>query len=312
MRGEENMTAYDRIPDEGNYWSNMRYWYSRMRTEQREDLVIQHYNDIEKVQMWYGDLALDYPLAAHQQFEFIYHVGAEPVEYTIGTKRYHFEKGDVILLDSYMPHNLLLPGGYRPAYRRYGLMIDRAFFAEIVREYPDLRCADFLRQPVVHLDRDSWQAIITLFETACGEFRDNALHWRLSFASIALRIFCLTVRAVLDGRARGIPQEKDELIDRIIAYIEDHYTTGVSLEDAARCLFVSESTVSHTIKKKLGVSFYAYTTQRRMLAARTLISQGVPAGEASARVGFSDYTSFLRLFKKAYGVTPSQMKGSAR
>ena len=58
----------------------------------------------------------------------------------------------------------------------------------------------------------------------------------------------------------------------------------------------------------MGVSFYRCLTQRRLIAAKTLIGENVPMEEVSRRVGFSDYSSFYRAFRQEFGISPQQYR----
>ena len=98
------------------------------------------------------------------------------------------------------------------------------------------------------------------------------------------------------------------LLDRIMAYVEGRYPEDVTLESVARESFVSESTVSHLVKEKLGVSFPRYLTQRRLIAAKTLIGQGLPLEQVAERCGFRDYSGFYRAFRQEYGISPRKFR----
>ena len=56
----------------------------------------------------------------------------------------------------------------------------------------------------------------------------------------------------------------------------------------------------------MGVSVYRYITQRRLIAAKSLIGQKLPLEEISQQVGFSDYSTFYRAFKQEFGISPRQ------
>ena len=71
---------------------------------------------------------------------------------------------------------------------------------------------------------------------------------------------------------------------------------------------MSQSTISQTFKNKLGVSFYRCVTQRRLIAAKSLIIEGAPMESVSQKVGFSDYSSFYRAFKQEFGISPRQFR----
>lgn len=116
-------------------------------------------------------------------------------------------------------------------------------------------------------------------------------------------------RALAEQEAAPLAQaEKPELLERIFAYIEAHLAEPITLADTAKHFWVSESKISQTFRNKLGISFYRCVTQRRLIAAKSLIIQGLPLNEVNERVGFADYSSFFRAFKREYGIAPSQFR----
>ena len=58
----------------------------------------------------------------------------------------------------------------------------------------------------------------------------------------------------------------------------------------------------------MGVSFYRCVTQRRLIASKALILQGIPLEQVSERVGFADYSGFYRAFRQEYGISPRQYR----
>ena len=115
-------------------------------------------------------------------------------------------------------------------------------------------------------------------------------------------------RAIREGSAKPLRAEKPELLDRVMAYIEEHLAEKITLDDIARQFFVSQSSISHLFKQKMGVSIYHYVTQRRLIFAKNLIAEGLPLELLAMRVGFSDYSSFYRAFKQEYGTSPRQYR----
>ena len=99
-----------------------------------------------------------------------------------------------------------------------------------------------------------------------------------------------------------------ELLDRIMAFVEAHYTEEIRIGELSKQLFVSSSTVSHLFKEKMGVSFYRYVSQRRLIAAKTLIEKGQLLEDVAVQTGFADYSGFYRAFKQEYGISPRQYR----
>ena len=97
----------------------------------------------------------------------------------------------------------------------------------------------------------------------------------------------------------------NEAMQDVLAYINEHYTTPIKLDNIARQFGVSVSFLSHEFVKYTGRSVYDYVLYRRVLLAKELISSGRPLNEVAYHCGFNDYSSFLRSFTKMTGMSPS-------
>lgn len=93
-----------------------------------------------------------------------------------------------------------------------------------------------------------------------------------------------------------------------LIFIELNLSLNLSLDDTGKRFFVSRSTINNTFRKEMGISFYQYVTQRRLVAAKSKILENIPLEAVASEVGFSDYSSFYRAFKNEYGISPRKFR----
>ena len=96
------------------------------------------------------------------------------------------------------------------------------------------------------------------------------------------------------------------MINEIIAYIDEHFTDNISLEDLSIKYHISKSCLNSLFQKKLRISCYQYIRKKRLAESVRLIRAGVPFKQVASQVGFNDYSSFYRAFKNTYKISPAE------
>ena len=123
-----------------------------------------------------------------------------------------------------------------------------------------------------------------------------------------LQIVCRTMKST---KEMVEPIVVNEAMHEILSYINDHYTQPLKLDALARQFGVSMSFLSHEFVKYTGRSVYDYVLYRRVLLAKAMMNTNQSLNEVAYHCGFNDYSSFLRVFRKMVGVSPSAYrKGS--
>ena len=103
-------------------------------------------------------------------------------------------------------------------------------------------------------------------------------------------------------------KREQERIEKVISYIEKHYTEAISNQTLADLLFLSKGRFEHLFRECLGVSPLQYINELRLKKAMSLIKgSSYSVTEIAEAVGFSDYNHFGRLFRKYYGCAPRQI-----
>ena len=247
-------------------------------------------------------------LHSHNFYEFLFCHNAVDVEYLVGADRYRLQKGDVVLIPPGVSHRPLLPEHLTEAYRRDVLWISPEVMDQLEQLIPAEDRIMAQESRLLRTAGTRWEFIGDLFRHGVREYEERQSGWAAIVLGNTIQILVYLRRAIQDRSAAPLKAEKPELLDQVLAYIEAHLAERITLGDIAKHFWVSQSTISQTFKNKLGVSFYRCVTQRRLIAAKSLIIEGVPLESVSQKVGFSDYSSFYRAFKQEFGISPRQFR----
>lgn len=100
-----------------------------------------------------------------------------------------------------------------------------------------------------------------------------------------------------------VPECREE-IEKACAFMEQHYTEHIYLDQICRCANLSKSTLLRAFTKSKGVTPYRYLENIRIGAAKRLLEQGTPPIEAALQTGFSDQSHFTSYFTRFIGLSP--------
>jgi AraC-like DNA-binding protein len=100
----------------------------------------------------------------------------------------------------------------------------------------------------------------------------------------------------------------DESIEQILNYINENLSDNLSIDALSNKFYISKYHLMRKFKAQTGYTIYSYILQKRLIMASTLIKSGKPSTETSIECGFGDYSSFIRAFKKMFGLSPRQYK----
>lgn len=97
----------------------------------------------------------------------------------------------------------------------------------------------------------------------------------------------------------------DALVHRAQQWLEEHMAETLRIAELADRLAVSERTLARRFQRVLGQSPLTYLQHLRIDTARALLEAGDLSNERIAQyVGYSDISSFSRLFRERVGITP--------
>lgn len=111
-----------------------------------------------------------------------------------------------------------------------------------------------------------------------------------------------------DQRARPWPPA----VQRMVALLPTRLDTELRLGKLAQELGLSESRLAHLTSEYLGIPFRPYVLWLRLQRAATEIARGRTLTESAHHAGFSDGAHLSRVFRRMFGIAPSELAGFAR
>ena len=244
-------------------------------------------------------------LHSHVFYELLFCCNDCGAEYLVGADRYRLRRGDIVFVPPGISHRPLLPETLTEPYERYVLWMSQEFVDEFIAKFSLIE-KGITYGTLLRTGGTKWELLGELFRRGVWEAENRAPGWKAAVYGNTITLLTLMGRSIQERTASVLKAEKPDLLNAVLEYIELHLADKITLEDTAKHFYVSVSTITQLFRQKMGTSFYHCVTQHRLIAAKALISEGKILEEVSRAVGFTDYSSFYRAFKKEYGITPRQ------
>jgi len=102
--------------------------------------------------------------------------------------------------------------------------------------------------------------------------------------------------------------------EKVIHWLDEHIAEPLDLDDVAMAVKCSRSSISHTIKRQLGMSFKKICILKKIQRFESLIAAdpALTIQEAAIQVGYEDPFYFSRIYKKVRLAAPSSYVNSVR
>lgn len=119
----------------------------------------------------------------------------------------------------------------------------------------------------------------------------------------------LRSRMQVSAPADDSPQHQ---MQRILDYIDMHFTEDIRISDVAAKFFLNASYLSTLIRKRTGKTYSDIVTEKRINYAKELLRASSDSVlEIAHRAGYHEYSHFNSLFKRLTGMTPAQYRAQA-
>ncbi|WP_127588997.1 response regulator transcription factor [Paenibacillus koleovorans] len=120
--------------------------------------------------------------------------------------------------------------------------------------------------------------------------------------------------AVKQGAREQATEEEGELnFEGMLKYMRDHLDDKLQLRELARKFYLNPNYCCLLFNKFTGMTFSEYLTELRMKQAALLLGEkALSIDEVAKRAGYPDYYYFNKVFKKFYGLTPTEYRKAGK
>ena len=224
--------------------------------------------------------------------------------YHIEGKSYYLKPWDILLVNRHAIHKPEID--FSVPYERFVLWI-----RDDIKSTELLRCfqkAIDRSYNLIRLDSDTQEKLKQLLYELEAALKDEKFGSDLlgsalftQFMVYVNRIF-LEKQYIFDKKSYTF----DSQIASILQYINHNLKEDLSVETLSARYYVSKYHLMRKFKQETGYTLHNYIVNKRLLMARTLISNGMPVTKAAQESGFAEYSTFSRAYRKQFKTNPSE------
>ena len=229
----------------------------------------------------------------------------------IDERIYEVQNGDVFVLNQFEAHKITSDPDC--VFERYVMQIHPAFLYDSSSSETDLsRCFSLRGDNISHrlsLSYDESQKLSHIFR----KLSQNSTYGEDILRNIAAIEILAVVNRYFSDKNQGYTYHskyENNTIVNALKYINNNFSEELSLEIVAKSCFITVNELCRLFKKHMGTTVTKYILSRRITEAKKLLKSGESVSLTAEKCGFSDYTSFIRAFKRCVGVAPGQYKKS--
>lgn len=223
---------------------------------------------------------------------------------------YQLASGDCIMIHPGQLHRSIVID--TDPYERIGINITEEALKMLSSASTDLLACFHMseEQRIIHLSAYDMEQYITLADGYLNFSRSSqsqygsdlmGIHFLTEMILFINRLFC-------DPKRRRYDDVMPALVSNTMQYVEEHLAEDISLTRLSRSLNYSSKYISVQFKAHTGLSLREYILDQRVECAKRFLAAGSSVSQACLDSGFSDYSNFIRSFKKKTGISPGRFR----
>lgn len=244
----------------------------------------------------------------HHDFYECYFFISGDVTYLIEGKTYFLKPGDIILINTNELHQAVI-SSKDIVYERIVLWMNKSFLKKLSNIEADLTLCfeEQNKKNVLRTDFETQKNVRSVINKIINLKQYKGIGYDLLYTAhiTELMVYINNIAFMKDERL-NVDIKKNNLIDGIIEYINNHLEEDITVDELSEYFYLSKFHLSREFKKHTGTTIHRYIIQKKLIQAKELILGQMPVIDVYKQCGFGDYSNFFRAFKNEYGVTPKQ------
>lgn len=250
----------------------------------------------------------------HRSFELSFTLRGKINSFIINGKEQSPVNGTILVINPNEVHSISATTKEGENNVALSLLIPYSFMTEVINDFPYRFYHLPLKEERSIEQKHSYKQIQRAFETLfyCMENPTDNIQLKI-FSLVYEILYELSEHFSMVKLAKNDLQQTDsselEWIDSVIIYIQQYFTSPLSVSELADAFHLTPSYFSRKFKRYMDMSVMDYITEVRLQKAfQQLIHTQKNIQAISDSCGFPNHKSLIQVFKKTYGLTPVQYR----
>lgn len=230
----------------------------------------------------------NYEKHLHHFYEIVFFMKGK-VRYVVEQESKRLAPNDLVFINSGRSHFAEVDDEER--YERYVLKFEKASLPPYLQDKVGSIKTFHKATPLL-------TNVFKRLDTIYGLYNDEEAYILYSAELTTLLVLLLHDESEIEG-------EYNEQIAKIVEWIDSHIEEPISLERIASTFHYSPSQISNAFKKYAKMPIMKTIKMKKLIAARNDIRNGEKKNEVALRYSFENYSTFYRLYTKAFHESPS-------
>ncbi|MBR1721890.1 MAG: AraC family transcriptional regulator [Treponema sp.] len=258
------------------------------------------------------DWLMGFPLHWHDEFELIYITCGQGI-FTVNGKCYLCKEGDLVVIPPGAIHSIERNQEdcieYFNILFSFSLLEENSMslcykkFLTLISEY------DCMKENRIECDSRIGKMLASSVKDLIDNRHQKYSGYELMIKSQLYKILYILFHENLNEKKEKSHNQKEmenaRRLKKILLYTREHFTEKISIDEAAKIVFLSPSRFMAFFKSQTNTSFVQYLINYRLeIAAEEIIQSRLTITEIAMKNGFENISYFIRSFKKKFGKSP--------